>query len=201
MRSVSLEPRWSESRQALATVLDFVGREAEAASQVTLLSLPCSHVLDHILPIFPPKITVFCAFSPPGRDGSNEPQAETQGQETAARGPRGENSALRSTRQMPTKGSTGVREHAAQRGTPSALQAIVRTQRRLSKTNTEPALPSTRISVGRGRVYRGSWLLGLPAARCEPGIMCLQQRTLFGLAIERDKSRKCHFFTSRRSVP
>ena len=86
MRSVSLEPRWSESRQALATVLDFVGREAEAASQVTLLSLPCSHVLDHILPIFPPKITVFCAFSPPGRDGSNEPQAGTQGQETAGKG-------------------------------------------------------------------------------------------------------------------
>ena len=32
-RSVSLEPRWSESRQALATVLEFVGREAEAVSQ------------------------------------------------------------------------------------------------------------------------------------------------------------------------
>eukprot|EP01045_Picozoa_sp_COSAG04_P007361 COSAG04_NODE_384_length_15390_cov_64.570158_2_plen_127_part_00 len=31
----------------------------------------CSHVLDHISPIFPPLFLVFCAFSPPGRDGSN----------------------------------------------------------------------------------------------------------------------------------
>ena len=30
-----------------------------------------SHVLDHISPIFPPLFLVFCAFSPPGRDGSN----------------------------------------------------------------------------------------------------------------------------------
>ena len=61
----------------------------------SLLSFPCSHVLDHISPIFPPFFPVFCAFSPPRRDGSNEPQARTQGQETAARGPRGENSFVR----------------------------------------------------------------------------------------------------------
>ena len=45
-----------------------------------------SHLLGRISPIFPPFFLVFCAFSPPGRDGSNEPQAETQGQETAGTG-------------------------------------------------------------------------------------------------------------------
>ena len=35
---------------------------------------------------FFPLFLVFCAFSPPGRDGSNEPQAGTQGQETAGKG-------------------------------------------------------------------------------------------------------------------
>ena len=45
-------------------------------------SLP-SHVLGCILPIFSPFFPVFCAFSPSCRDGSNEPQAGTQGQETA----------------------------------------------------------------------------------------------------------------------
>ena len=57
---------------------------------------------------FPPKTSVFCAFSPSRRDGSNEPQAGTQAQETAARGPRGENSPLHSTPQMLTKGSPGL---------------------------------------------------------------------------------------------
>ena len=65
------------------------------------------HVLDRISPIFSPFFPVFCAFSPPGRGGSNEPQAGTQGDETAARGPRAENSALHSTPQTLTKGSTG----------------------------------------------------------------------------------------------
>ena len=64
-----------------------------------------SHLLDRISPISSPFFPVFCAFSPPGRGGSNEPQAGIQGQETAARGPRAENSALHS--QMLTKGSTG----------------------------------------------------------------------------------------------
>ena len=50
-----------------------------------VISTP-SHLLDHISPIFPPYFLVFCAFSPPGRDGSNEPQARTQGQETAGTG-------------------------------------------------------------------------------------------------------------------
>ena len=45
-----------------------------------------SHLLDHISPIFSPFFLVFCAFSPPRRDGSNEPQAGTQGQETAGTG-------------------------------------------------------------------------------------------------------------------
>ena len=42
-----------------------------------------SHLLDRISPVFSPFFPVFCAFSPPRRDGSNEPQAGTQGQETA----------------------------------------------------------------------------------------------------------------------
>ena len=42
-----------------------------------------SHFLDRILPIFPPFFPIFCAFSPSRRTGSNEPQAGTQGQETA----------------------------------------------------------------------------------------------------------------------
>ena len=70
-------------------------------------SLPCSHVLGHVSPIFPPFFAVFCAFSPSRRDGSNEPRSGIQGQETAARGPRPEISALRSTPQILTKGSTG----------------------------------------------------------------------------------------------
>ena len=37
--------------------------------------------LGHFFPFF----LVFCAFSPPRRDGSNEPQAGTQGQETAGK--------------------------------------------------------------------------------------------------------------------
>ena len=47
-----------------------------------------SHVLDRISPIFFPFSPVFCAFSPPRRDGSNEPQARTQGQETVSRVPK-----------------------------------------------------------------------------------------------------------------
>ena len=41
------------------------------------------HLLDHISPIFSPFFLVFCACSPSRRGGSNEPQAGTQGQETA----------------------------------------------------------------------------------------------------------------------
>jgi len=46
------------------------------------------HVLGRISPIFPPFFLVFCAFSPSRRDGSNEPHAGTQGQETVARAPK-----------------------------------------------------------------------------------------------------------------
>eukprot|EP01045_Picozoa_sp_COSAG04_P001567 COSAG04_NODE_53_length_30631_cov_16.782261_20_plen_145_part_00 len=45
-----------------------------------------SHFLDRISPIVSPFFPVFCAFSPPRRDGSNEPQAGTQGRETAGTG-------------------------------------------------------------------------------------------------------------------
>ena len=45
-------------------------------------------VLGRISPIFPPSFPVFCAFSPSRRGGSNEPQAGTQGRETAARAPK-----------------------------------------------------------------------------------------------------------------
>ena len=40
--------------------------------------------LAHFFPVF----LVFCAFSPSRRGGSNEPQAGTQGQETAGKGPK-----------------------------------------------------------------------------------------------------------------
>ena len=56
-----------------------------AALAVQVIPTP-SHLLDHISPIFSPFFLVFCAFSPPRRDGSNEPQAGTQGQETAGKG-------------------------------------------------------------------------------------------------------------------
>ena len=58
-------------------------RAAEEARQV--IPTP-SHVLGRISPIFSPFPPVFCAFSPPRRHGSNEPQAGTQGQETVSRG-------------------------------------------------------------------------------------------------------------------
>ena len=48
-----------------------------------------SHSLGHISPISSPFFLVFCAFSPSRRGGSNEPQAGTQGQETAGKAPRG----------------------------------------------------------------------------------------------------------------
>eukprot|EP01045_Picozoa_sp_COSAG04_P015542 COSAG04_NODE_1235_length_7625_cov_36.004651_2_plen_192_part_00 len=56
-----------------------------ARNRLKVRAFPCSHFLDHISPISPPFFLAFCAFSPPGRDGSNEPQAGTQGQETAGK--------------------------------------------------------------------------------------------------------------------
>ena len=58
---------------------------APRPSSWSLLSFPCSHVLDRISPIFSPFFPVFCAFSPPRRDGSNEPQAGTQGRKPEQR--------------------------------------------------------------------------------------------------------------------
>ena len=63
------------------------GRGSGAASWSLVSSLP-SHFLGRISPIFPPFFPVFCAFSPSRRGGSNEPQAGTQGQETADKTPR-----------------------------------------------------------------------------------------------------------------
>ena len=59
----------------------------ERSSSDQVIPTP-SHLLDRISPIFPPFFLFFCAFSPPRRDGSNEPQAGTQGQETVARAPK-----------------------------------------------------------------------------------------------------------------
>ena len=58
---------------------------ADCAPQVIPTPL---HVLGRISPIFTPFFSVFCAFSPSRRHGSNEPQAGTQDQETVARAPK-----------------------------------------------------------------------------------------------------------------
>ena len=57
---------------------------ADEAGDTKVIPTP-SHVLGRISPIFSPLFPVFCAFSPSCRGGSNEPQARTQGQETAGR--------------------------------------------------------------------------------------------------------------------
>ena len=63
------------------------GAPAEHLQRLTGQVIPTPlHVLGHISPIFFPSFLVFCAFSPSRRDGSNEPQAATQGHETVARG-------------------------------------------------------------------------------------------------------------------
>ena len=74
-----------EQRGSDKQALNWV-RRGPGGSSGSLLSLPCSHVLGHISPIFSPFFLLFCAFSPSRRGGSNEPQAETQGQETAGKG-------------------------------------------------------------------------------------------------------------------
>ena len=61
------------------------GKRFEEAILPQVIPTP-SHLLDRISPIFAPFFLVFCAFSPARRDGSNEPQAGTQGQETAGAG-------------------------------------------------------------------------------------------------------------------
>ena len=64
-----------------------VRSESRAVFGAQVIPTP-SHVLGRISPIFAPFFLVFCAFSPPRRGGSNEPQAGTQGQETVARAPK-----------------------------------------------------------------------------------------------------------------
>ena len=64
---------------------DLLHRSIERQIQVIPTPL---HVLGRISPIFSPFFPIFCAFSPSRRDGSNEPQAGIQGQETAARAPK-----------------------------------------------------------------------------------------------------------------
>ena len=59
--------------------------ERRAVDYIQVIPTP-SHHLGCISLIPPPFFLVFCAFSPPRRDGSNEPQARTQGQETAGTG-------------------------------------------------------------------------------------------------------------------
>ena len=59
---------------------------ADEAGDTKVIPTP-SHCLGRISPIFSPFCPVLCAFSPSCRGGSNESQAGTQGQETAARGP------------------------------------------------------------------------------------------------------------------
>ena len=63
------------------------GDDAEAGVETTLQVTPTPpHLLDRISPIFSPFFPVFCACSPSRRGGSNEPQAGTQGRETAGAG-------------------------------------------------------------------------------------------------------------------
>eukprot|EP01045_Picozoa_sp_COSAG04_P038754 COSAG04_NODE_10530_length_770_cov_3.111773_1_plen_157_part_10 len=64
-----------------------VGTSSVAASSepgAAAPAFPCSHSLGHISAISFPFFLVFCAFSPPRRDGSNEPQAGTQGSVAAS---------------------------------------------------------------------------------------------------------------------
>ena len=83
------------------------GGAAAAGPSIQVIPPFLVHTLRPYLARFFPENSRLLRVSPPRRDGSNELQAGTQGQETAARGPRAENSALRSTPQMLTKGSTG----------------------------------------------------------------------------------------------
>ena len=60
------------------------GAGGMAARQVRARLRP--HRIGRISPISSLSFPVFCAFSPPRRGGSNEPQAGTQDRETVARG-------------------------------------------------------------------------------------------------------------------
>ena len=71
--------------QAQGLVVGGADTQERLADFVQVIPTP-SHLLDRISPILSPFFLVFCAFSPPRRDGSNEPQARTQDQETAGTG-------------------------------------------------------------------------------------------------------------------
>ena len=73
------------------------------------LSFPCSRVLDHISPIFSPFFPVFARFHRLAETVPTSPKPKPRAKKQPEGGPRGEDSALRSTRQALTKGSTGSR--------------------------------------------------------------------------------------------
>ena len=105
---------------------------------------PPSHLLDRISPIFPPFSPVFCAFSPSRRGGSNEPQAGTQGQETAGK----------STKRGGLPPSFGgcfshtdgaaLQSHCRRRSAPTEASST-----RRARTMASPASVSTRFLLAR----------------------------------------------------
>ena len=76
----------AEQAAAVERHADALGKENAQAESALQVILTPSHLLHRISPIFPPFFSVVCAFSPARRGGSNEPQAGTQGQETAGAG-------------------------------------------------------------------------------------------------------------------
>jgi len=83
------ELRWTTHGEAEAELgLTLPANHALAGAELQVQVIPTpAHFLRPYLAHFPPRFfPLFCAFSPSRRDGSNEPQAGTQGQETVARG-------------------------------------------------------------------------------------------------------------------
>ena len=60
------------------------GRRNETAKNLLHKQCVVHFGRPRISPIFSPFFPVFCAFSPARRDGPNEPQAGTHGQETGS---------------------------------------------------------------------------------------------------------------------
>ena len=79
------ELRWTTHGEAEAELgLTLPANHALAGAELQVQVIPTpAHFLRPYLAHFPPHFfPLFCAFSPSRRDGSNEPQAGTQGQET-----------------------------------------------------------------------------------------------------------------------
>ena len=77
---------YSRINRGGAEVRRLGGADAQAqAPPYAAHACSAAHVLDRISPIFSPFLPPFfaglCAFSLPGRGGTNEPQAGAQGQE------------------------------------------------------------------------------------------------------------------------